>query len=103
MIRHRSQRRDANEPEIVQALEAIGAAVQRLPGDGMPDLLCGFRGRLYLLEVKLPLGPRGGVVGHSELNEAQLRWWRAWKGPAPVIVRSVEQALAAIGAEVRRA
>jgi Holliday junction resolvase len=103
VIRRSAQRRDANEPEIVNALEAIGAAVQRLPGDGMPDLLVGFRGVLYLIEIKLPFGPRGGIVGHSELNDAQVRWWRAWKGPAPVIARSVEQALEAIGAEVRPA
>ena len=37
-------KRDANEPEIIAALEAVGASVWQLPtGQGLPDLLVGLR------------------------------------------------------------
>jgi hypothetical protein len=46
--------RDENEPEIVAALEKVGALVLRLSGPGLPDLLV-FKNRRpgwVLLEVK---------------------------------------------------
>lgn len=45
---------DANQPDIVKALRKMGAFVQSLAavGDGCPDLLVGFRGKTYLIEVK---------------------------------------------------
>jgi len=92
----RAAKRDANEAEIVAALEQVGCAVQRLNEGGVPDLLVGFRGRYHLLEVKLPLGVEGGE-SHRTLTPKQRAWWRGWKGPPPVIVRSVDEALRAIG------
>lgn len=44
------KRRDANEPEIVEALRRCGAGVWRL--DTPADLLVGFRGRFVTMEVK---------------------------------------------------
>lgn len=105
-------RRDRNEPEVIAALLAVGAAVQQLDGDGIPDLLVGFRGRLTLLEVKCLAHERPSVhrgKGNTlegelaSLTPAQVQWWANWKGPAPVIVRSPEEALAAIGADVSEA
>lgn len=51
-LHRRNPRRDANEPAIVDALEAVGAKVKRLSAAGVADLLVMFRGRIYLLEVK---------------------------------------------------
>jgi Holliday junction resolvase len=48
-----AKRRDENEPEIVKALEGIGAKVIRLD---IVDLLVNYRGKIYLLEVKTPEG-----------------------------------------------
>lgn len=100
-----SNKRDSNEPDIVQALLGAGATVTRLGDSGVPDLLVGYRGKTYLLEVKLPLGPRGGKSarrehegGRGDMTAAQVKWWDAWTGEAPVIVRNVDEALAAIGA-----
>lgn len=90
-------RRDANEAEIIRALERVGASVQRVNETGCPDLIVGMRDQLYLLEVKLPAGVRGGT-SHRELTPAQVKWWQRWKTPRPVIVRSAEEALRAIGA-----
>lgn len=108
----RARRRDDNELEIVSALRSVGAGVQRLDGKGLPDLLVGFRGKLMLLEVKrvdagletrsVHRGRGNKLEGPlSGLTPDQREWWAYWKGPAPVIVQSVAEALAAIGAVVR--
>lgn len=46
---------DANQPEIVAALHAVGATVQHLHevGHGCPDILVGFRGKNYLIDKYL--------------------------------------------------
>jgi hypothetical protein len=80
--------------------------VTRIDGDGVPDLLVGFRGRSFLLEVKLPLTKQGatphrrnGVAGgRGDLTKAQVLWWDAWTGEPAIVVRSPAEALAAIGA-----
>lgn len=102
----RARARDGNEPGIVLALRAVGASVSRLNETGAPDLLVGFRGRTFLLEVKRPLGVRGGLPerrghegGQGDMTAAQVGWWQTWNGGAPSVVRSIDQALAAIGAE----
>lgn len=106
MKRH-SRRRDDNEPDVVAALQAAGAGVQRLDGRGLPDLLVGFRDQLWLLEVKR-VGEERRTVHRGRgntlegplagLTPDQREWWAHWKGPAPVIVQSAEEALRAIGA-----
>lgn len=106
----RAKRRDENEPAIVAALEAVGCSVLRLNETGAPDLLVSFRGVLRLLEVKLPLRQSGAVQPgrhrgqggeHADMTAAQVKWWREWKGPPPVLVRSSDDALRAIGVAVR--
>jgi len=106
-----AKRRDQNEPPIVAALRDRGASVTRLGDAGVPDLLIGFRGRTKLVEVKLPLGPRGGLPerrehegGAGDLTRSQVEWWSTWLGEPPTIVRTVAEALAvldAIDREVR--
>ena len=74
---------DANQPDIIAALETIGATVQPLrDGEGTPDLLVGFRGNNFLLEVKTDDGT---------LNRKQEKWHRTWRGRVAV-VRSPEEA-----------
>ncbi len=81
-IRRFNARRDANEPEIVAALQAAGASVLRT--DFPLDLLIGFRGRSIVAEVKMP---------GAKLNENQKRFFAQWKGQTPPILRSVDDAL----------
>lgn len=81
-------KRDTNEAEIVAALRQMGATVQHLSAPGVPDLLVGFRGNNYLLEVKTAKG---------KLTEPEHAWFEGWRGQC-VIVRSVEEALQQIGA-----
>jgi hypothetical protein len=84
----RAARRDANEAAIVDALRACGCSVEYLSGKGTPDLLVGFERRVVVLaEVK-------GYAG--QLTDDQIDWHREWRGPAPVILRSVDDALALV-------
>jgi hypothetical protein len=95
----RAARIDPNQREIVEALRRLGCSVQPLHtvGGGVPDLLVGWRGRNFLLEVKRPFGPRGGASAVS-LNDEQRLWHEVWRGHAAV-VRTVDDALEAVGAE----
>ena len=78
---------DPNTPTIVGALESVGASVQHLGGKGVPDLLVGYLGANYLLEVKAP---------NKELNGNQDKWHSKWKGQVNV-VRTVADAFRVIG------
>ena len=80
---------------LVRALTALGCSVQPLSGRGVPDLLVGIRGRNFLLECKAPLGVRGGASGRG-LNEAQEAWARSWRGDAPMLARTTDDAVAVI-------
>lgn len=82
----RAAKRDVNEPEIVTALERVGAMVLR---QTHPDLVVGFRGANFLLEVK---GTRP-----QRLQPEQIRLRASWPGQY-TIVASVDDALRAIGA-----
>jgi Holliday junction resolvase len=80
---------DVNQNEIVQALRQIGCTVILLHkvGSGVPDLLVGFRGITYLLEVKQAKG---------KTNLLQEQWYAQWNGRAPNVVRTIEEAIAAV-------
>lgn len=82
-------RTDNNQKAIVEALRGVGASVTLLHevGDGCPDILVGFKGCNYALEVK-------GLKG--KLTDDQEEWFRKWRGQKAV-VRTVEEALQAIG------
>lgn len=77
----------------MEAFRLRGCSVTRLDGTGIPDLLVGLRGRTWLVEVKLPLGPRGGVHhngdGAGDFTADQARWWNAWLGEKPIVVRTI--------------
>lgn len=92
----RAAKIDANQNEIVEALRAVGATVQSLAacGNGVPDLLVGFRRGTWLLEVKDGHKPPSA----RELTPDQVRWHCDWTGCPCSVVNSVEEALAFIGA-----
>jgi hypothetical protein len=78
-------KRDRNEPEIVQALERTGWQVVKLSMPHGPDLLLAKAGRCLLAEVKTAKG---------KLQPGQAQWHAAWRGPAVLVLRSVDDALA---------
>ena len=87
--------RDANELSIVRALEAVGASVHRL--DTPCDLLVGWRGRNWMLEVKPAPGKNVRSLD-TQFNELQREFWLTWRGEYARIVRTEREALEAIGA-----
>lgn len=91
----RAAKIDANQPEIVAALRAVGCSVQTLAtmGAGVPDLLIGLAGVNLLVEVKSAKG---------KLTKDQIPWHEAWRGQV-AIVRSVEEALVLVETVRRRA
>ena len=94
----RAAKVDDNQREIVQALERIGAEVQSLAsvGKGCPDLLVGFRGSNFLLEVKRPKA-KGQSAGKT--TDDQERFLARWAGRGQAaIVKTVDDALKAVGA-----
>lgn len=90
----RAAKVDANQPAIVDALRKAGATVTPLHavGQGCPDILVGYRGKNYALEIK------DGSLPPSErrLTPAQQEWHAAWRGQV-LVVRDEGEALAAIG------
>jgi hypothetical protein len=94
----RAAKVDTNHASISRALRSAGALVQSLAmvGGGVPDLLCAFRGVLYLLEVK----DGAKVPSRKRLTPREHAWHAVWEGYV-AIVDGPEAALVAIGA-VRR-
>ena len=84
---------DANQAEIVDALREIGCSVQILSavGKGCPDLLVGYHGVNYPIEVK------DGDKSPSKrrLTHDELVWHDEWNGTV-YVVKSVEEAISVV-------
>lgn len=74
---------DTNQHEIAAAAKGLGATVCYLHtvGKGVPDLLIGWRGYNFLVEIKTSTG---------KLDELQVEWHDKWRGQA-MIIRSAEE------------
>ena len=86
---------DGNQTKIVQTLHAIGASVTHLHalGKGVPDILVGWKGINYLIEIKdgsLPLSKQ-------RLTKAEKEFAEKWRGHY-AIASTTDEALAIIGA-----
>lgn len=94
----RAAKVDANQSDIIDALRKAGCTVQPLHavGQGVPDLLCGYRGQNVLLEVKDGTKP----PSKRRRTDAQVIWHDAWRGQVAV-VSSVDEALCALGIQPR--
>jgi hypothetical protein len=64
------RKRDANEPAVVDALEAVGALVERLSGAGVADLLVCYHYRLLLIEVKNKQGRNRSTLAQETTKDA---------------------------------
>ena len=76
---------DKNQTEIVKVLKQLGCSVLSLAdkGHGVPDLLVGFRGRNYLVEVK---GEKGKLTPDQEI------FFETWRGQT-MVFRCVEEVI----------
>lgn len=79
----RAAKRDANEPLIVDYLEAAGCSVLKVNEAGKPDLVAFKSGRVWLIEIKQPKG---------KLRERQTAFQAKWTGPPIHVVRTVDEA-----------
>ena len=86
--RRYAARRDANEVEIVRALEAIGCSVLRVDA---VDLIVGRAGVNYLIECK----DGRKSAGNRPLTPAQKKLRAEWRGQYAVVT-SVDEALAVV-------
>lgn len=85
----RNARIDTNHKIIADALRGVGASVVSLApmGRGVPDLLVGFRGVNYLLEIKTDKG---------KLTADQSAFIDTYNGRVH-IVRTIDEAYSVIG------
>ena len=92
----RAAKLDANQTQVVSALEAAGVSVLGLAalGKGKPDILACKGGKAILMEIKNPKTARGRMGA----NPAQEKFIQAWRGCPAVVVDGPEAALKAIGA-----
>lgn len=101
----RPAHRDAAEPAIINALRAIGATVWPISGKDVPDLLVGYRGVTYLLEVKSRIEEAGkdrkkSYLRTTKTSDGQKAFMESWKGGPARVVHTPEEALMAVGAPV---
>jgi len=84
---------DDNQHEIVNALRDIGASVLSLAtiGGGCPDLVVGYRGTNYLLEVK----DGGKSPSKRKLTKDEENFINNWRGRVAVVY-SIDDAIGAI-------
>ncbi len=88
-LHRRNPKRDGNERIIIDALEAQGFCVMPISGTGIPDLVVtirthGRQGPMWIVEIKQPKGT---------YTAAQNLWRSKWSGPAPITLRSVDDAM----------
>lgn len=104
MIRYRRSRVDQNHRAIAEGLESLCCSTLSLAplGDDACDLLVGARGLNVLLEIKRP-----GLRDHAPANERerkrierQREWAAGWRGLKPHEVYSLEEAIAAVNADL---
>lgn len=79
--RHKN-RRDANEADLVAELRAHGFSVYML--DQPVDLLIGYAGKTYLVEIKTPEG---------KLTKPQIEFMDGWRGQMAVLRTSADVAV----------
>lgn len=84
-----ANRVDANQQQIIQCLQQIGCSVQTLNkvGCGCPDIMVGYDGFNYLMEIKMPKG---------KCNQIQQEYHDSWMGQIAV-VHNFDEALLVMG------
>ena len=91
----RNARVDANQPEIVKGLRKAGASVLILSNlKNCFDILVGFRGINYIMEIKDGTKP----PSKRKLTEGEQKFADEWQGGEYHIVLDLQEALEIIGA-----
>jgi hypothetical protein len=94
-----ASRVDANQPAIVERLRAIGAYVLHVHQlKNCFDLLVGYRGRTFIMEVKDPSQPPSA----RKLTAGEAKFREEWRGSEYHIVHTFDEALAILTARPGR-
>jgi Holliday junction resolvase len=91
----RDARTDANQDEIVEALRGVGVSVfvTSMIGSGFPDIVAGYRGINYLIEIKDGSKP----PSKRRLTPDEQKFHDLWRGVV-IVVKGIDEALRAVGA-----
>ncbi len=85
-----ASRVDGNQAAIVQTLRAIGASVLHTHQlKNCFDILVGYRGRTFLMEIKDPSQPPSA----RQLTPGEAEFRRTWQGTPYHIVHTPEEAI----------
>lgn len=93
----RTHRADANTKGIVEGLRKAGRSVLMIasPHPGVPDLLVGYRGRMWLADIK-SVSKTGKVsAGAARSRARQAVWAETWRGVPVQEWSGLDEALAA--------
>ncbi len=87
------KRVDANQKEIVDCFRKLGAtvAVTSAVGNGFPDVVVGFKGKNYLIEIK----DGSKIPSQQKLTSKEKEFHESWFGIVHII-RSVNEAISLI-------
>lgn len=82
-------RTDKNQKQIEKVLKQLGASVKSTSqlGNGFPDLIIGYKGKTYLVEIK------GENSYGKTLRESQIKFKNSWKGSPIIILRTTNDAI----------
>jgi hypothetical protein len=85
-----AKRVDANQSAIVAALRQCGAtvAITSSLGEGFVDIVVGYGGRNYLVEIKDGSQPESA----QKLTPDEAKFHEKWRGQV-AIIRSVQEAI----------
>lgn len=74
----RAKRVDDNQRQIVNQLRQLGATVRHLHmvGDGLPDIIIGFRKKNFLIEIKDHKKKKSA----KKLTEDEQEFFNTWNG-----------------------
>ena len=93
-MRHKP-RLDSNQKDIVKELRqypGVSAHSVASLGHGFPDVIVGFRGRNYLVEIKDPNKPPSA----RKLTDDEKAWHETWTGQVDV-AETTEQIISLFG------
>jgi Holliday junction resolvase len=79
----RNAKKDGNQTRLVNQLRACGisVAITHRLGDGFPDIVAGWQGKNYLLEIKDP----AQVPSKRKLSKDEEIFRDAWKGQYDIV------------------
>ena len=84
----RAARIDGNQNQVVKELRQMGCsvAISSAIGKGFPDIVVGYNGRNYLLELKDPAQPPSA----RKLTPDEKVWHDKWRGSVHIILTAQE-------------